>query len=271
MIRNAAAAIAVLSLAGAAHASVQTFIIPTSANPDSIFTFDLNDPSNLTQIGTAAGNFNRGMDINSPTNGFILQTSNVLSDPDTRGLYKFNPSDGSVAFLADPFTDNLSAGGDLTFDSTGSFLYATSGDDLYQIGFDGTGTLLGTIQVDGQDAGTIPGLTIDPATGNLIGYRSTADDLITIDPNTLTGTTIGSLGISAGAVGALDSTPDGRVVLSTNSTGDLYEVNTSTGAAGAFLGSTGENVSALAFEIPAPGAFGVLGLAGLAAVRRRRA
>ncbi|MEM8835653.1 MAG: hypothetical protein AAGD00_07525 [Planctomycetota bacterium] len=271
MIRNAVAAVAVLSVAGAASASVQGYIIPTGGNPDPIFTFDLENPSSLTQIGSAAGNFNRGMDINSPTNGFILQTSNALSNPDTRGLYKFNPTDGSVAFLADPFGQDLAAGGDLTFDSTGSFLYATSGDDLWQIGFDGSGTLLGTIQVDGQDAGTIPGLTLDPATGALIGYRSTADDIITIDPNTLTGTVVGALGINAAAVGSLDATPDGRVVLSTNSSGDLWEVNTSTGAVGTLLGSTGENVSALAFEIPAPGAIGVLGLAGLAVARRRRA
>jgi hypothetical protein len=208
------------------------------------------------------------MDIANPNQGWIIQTTDVLSDPGTRGLYNFDPSTGGVSFIADPFGADISSGGDLTLDSTGSFLWATTGDDLWRIDFDGTGTLLGTIQIDGEDAGTIPGLTIDPSTGGLIGY-TTGEELIRIDPNTLSANVVGTFDTLVGGVGALDVTLDGRVVGSLSLGGDLFEIDTQT-AGTTSLGSTGENVSALAFEIPTPGAMGLLAVAGLAATRRRR-
>jgi len=181
-------------------------------------------------------------------------------------VYSLSLTDGSATLEADAI-DIVPEGG-LAFDASGT-LFGVDGSGILGTVDPSTGAFfpLGALGPDGND---VSGIAFDVTSG-LIGYAKNGtleDALVLIDTGSGEATTIGATGIdSPGAMGGLDIDELGTMFL--HSGGSLYTVDTGTGLASLVGDSNVGGFSGIVF-VPAPGALGVLGAAGLLATRRRR-
>lgn len=260
--------IGALSLcAGLAAAQGSWTAVGVTGDPDPLYSFDLSDPAgSLAQFGTLAGNFNRGFDWSDQNTAYFHVSTDTLNDPGDAGIYRYDAmSNTSTQLAAFGFSDNGTGGGAyydggywLTIDD------GTGGDSLYRYDL-GSGMMA---KIGDTGLTNVQGVAIDDA-GRIFAIDTGRDALFELSSTNGSAGIVGMLGINASAVGGLDFGPGGTLVAVTDF-GNLYEIDASTGAAGTFFGSTGVNVSALAYRVPTPGAMGVLALGGLVAARRRR-
>ncbi|MFG0326030.1 MAG: PEP-CTERM sorting domain-containing protein [Phycisphaerales bacterium JB037] len=233
--------------------------------------FDLANPGASNQtLGFVDGNFNRGMDFDSPTSFYYYVSTDSLNDPGDRGLWYFN-GDVNTQLATTGFND--SGDGDASLSADGSTFFvstddgdATAGDSIYAF------TNLGGTPVFNELFETglsqIIGLAVHPVSGVMYAYDSSTEGLYTIDPFDGIVTLVGLSGLNLGAIGGMDFNADGSVLLLAQSN-DLYTVDIFEGTLTA-AGDVGVNVSALSYRVPAPGTLALLGLAGLGVSRRRR-
>lgn len=255
----------------AAFADLDWGFISTAGDPDPVTVFDLASPGASNQtLGFVDGNFNRGMDFNSPDSFYYYVSTDALNDPGDRGLWYWDNGVNTQLFNT-PFSD--SGDGDATLSNDlGRFFISTddgdgtSGDSIYA--FDNLNGAVTFTEIGETGLTQLIGIAMDPVSGLIYGYDSSTEALYTISPFDATPTLVGASGLSLGAIGGMDFNADGSVLLLAVA-GDLYTVNTSDGS----LTSAGDvilNTSALSFRnIPGPSALALLALAGLRPRRRR--
>jgi hypothetical protein len=208
-------------------------------NPDALRAIETTTPAlGGPVLAPLAGNFVRGVDMDSATTGYYLCTSNISTSP--VGFYRYdNGVSTQVAPLDASVRSTLECG--LTLDQNNTKLYYARGvsnvdDELHTLSFAGVFTLVGSITIPGvatPPGSAILGIAVDPATGVMYGVDTSGDQLITIDPATGAGTVVGPLGVAVAAIGALDvDQASGELVLFADPTSTkVYTVNKATGAA----------------------------------------
>lgn len=270
MLRIAIATTAIVAMAGVASAQQNWGFISTAGDPDPVTVFDLADPGgSQSTLGFVDGNFNRGMDFVTENSFYYFVSTDALNDPDDRGLWFFDNGVNTQLGTID-FSDG--GDGDATFDPSNNTFYvtvddqdSTSGDSLYAwTDLNGTPTFT---EIGEIGLSLLIGIAVNPVDGLLYGYDSGTEALYRIDATDGTPTLIGESGLSLDAIGGMDFAPDGTLLLSQGD--DLFTVNIADGSLTS-AGNIGLNSSALSYRIPTPGTIAVLGLAGLAATRRRR-
>jgi hypothetical protein len=214
--------------------------------------FDTATPGMATLVTTLAGNFIRGLDMDTPTTGYYVATSSITSSP--TGFFRLN-ADGTSTMIGPVPAATGECG--LTLDRGGTQLYysqAVSGDDtLYSVSLTGTFTPIGPIAIVGVTGSSLLGLAVDPRSGTLYGVDTTSNSLVTIDPATGAGTVIGGLGVAVGAIGGLDfDNASGELFFAADpNPTDLYRVDKTTGVA-TFIGAFAFGTSSIASTSAAP-------------------
>ncbi len=242
-----------LVAASAGLATAQPFVaLNSGTNPDRIESFDLSNPAATSNPIPLIGNFIRGFDLATPTQGWFVATSPLTGS--ATGFFRYE--DGVSSMIA-PMPQTNSAAGGLTLSADNAFLYfaienpdsSIALDQLWRIDFDGTFTLIADITGMASDSPVVNGLAMSPA-GVLYAIETASDTLYTIDANTGVATAVGPFNAGNSAIGGLDFGPDGRLYATWNF-GEVYEIDTATGNA-TFLGELPFNCSSIAWAEPGP-------------------
>lgn len=249
-------------------ATAQEFVaVNISPSPDEIVKFDVETPGDSTFVQTVPANFIRGLEMDSETTGWFVASSSISGSP--TGFYRIE--DGGATQIAPIPFDNNSGSGGMTFGPGNQFLYYALNDgdtnSLWQIDFAGNFTLIGQVSSTVDTDIDINGLAFDESTGSLFALDAQADALMRVDLETLEATPVGNLGLSVSAIGGMDFALDDSGLFAASTFGDFYRIDPVTGQ-GTLLGDLGFNTSAIA-AIPEPASIVLLGLAGLALLRRR--
>ncbi len=237
-----------LCLSPAAMAAEDWLVISTVGAPDTIDAFDLNVLAPVF-VGNVDGNFNRGMDCDSPNSFYYLVSTDTLNDPGDRGLWYWDNGVNTQLFEL-PFSD--SGDGDAALSNDGSTFYVTiqdddaiGGDSLYK--FENLNGAVTFTEVGETGLSQIIGLAMEPGTGQLFGYDADTEGLYKISSVDGSVELIGFSGESLGAIGGMDFSEDGTTLLLSQG-GEMYDVDRITGALN-FKGDLGVNVSALSYRI----------------------
>ncbi|MFO0839553.1 MAG: hypothetical protein U1D55_13640 [Phycisphaerae bacterium] len=217
-------------------------------SPDTLIRFDTHSPATaFEKMAVLAGNFVRGLDLVSRTEGWYVCTSS--SDGTPTGLFHLL---NGVSTLVAPLPFNAGAPGGMTLDADNEALYValdppgSQAVTLYLVDFSGHFTEIGPITLAGASP-EISGLAADPISGNLYAIDNTTDSLLLINPMTGAATRVGAgLGVPADAVGGADFDGNGVLVIATG-IGSVYEVNTTNGVAGPLLGQLPFRTSSIAW------------------------
>lgn len=192
-------------------------------------------------------------------------SSTVLS------LFTINRTSGAVSLVGSYGVTGIFMHG-LEFNTQNRRLYSTSSGSatdavLYELN---TSTGAATA------IGTMPGrrgfgsLGFNSSTGVMYWADTTSDELYTVDLTTAAATLVGPLGIASQIGAGMAYHPTiGMLAVNNSGTDTLSVLNLSTGAA-TLIGNTGTSNMLSVVVIPAPAPLALLGLAGLAASRRRR-
>lgn len=257
--------------ASAAWADLDWAVIDTSGDPDRVTAFDLANPGGSnTVLGTVDGNFNRGMDFNSPNSFYYYVSTDSLNDPGDRGLWYWD-NNVNTQLATIPFND--SGDGDATLSNDLAKFYvttndgdATTGDSLYV--FDNLGGAVTFTEIGETGLSDLIGIAMDPVSGLLYGYDGITEALYTISTADATPTLVGFSGQSIAAIGGMDFSGDGSTLLLADDNDILFTIDKTSGLMTP-AGDVNLNVSALSYRIPEPSTLALLALAGLAGLRRR--
>jgi hypothetical protein len=254
------------ALATGAMAADDWGFISTAGSPDTAYTFDLTSPAAITPLGPVDGNFNRGMDFDSPDSFYYYVSTDALNDPGDKGLWYWKNGVNTQLF-ANSFVDGTD--GDLALSNDGDKAYITvdEGDDVALWVYEGliSGSITLT-KVGLTGLGTnFPGLAMDPRDGKLYGMNGN-DSFYQIDTTSGAAALIGAAGSTINAIGGMDFTPDGSTLLFADGSDEFLKIDPTTGV-GSPSGDTPQNISALSFRVPEPAS--ALMLLGLALLRRR--
>jgi hypothetical protein len=252
MNRHFLAAGAIAWAAAGAHAG--PFVADSiSPNPDTLVAFDTAAVGINSPFATLAGNFVRGVDMDTPTTGYYVCTSPLTGSP--TGFYRLS-ADGSSTMLSPmPVTTGSECG--LTLDRSGTLLYYSqgqTGDDLlYSITTAGVFTPIAAITIPSVTGSAILGLAVHPQTGVLYGVDTTSDSLVTIDPATAAATIVGPLGVAVQFIGGMDFDNATNELFFAGDPTDtkLFRIDIATGAA-TLLGNMGIGCSSIASVSTAP-------------------
>jgi Domain of unknown function (DUF4394) len=227
--------------------------VDLSPDPDLIVPFDTLHPWSPGPGGglaTLVGNYTRGIDLDSPTSGYLIHTAQLFGTP--TGLYRFNQ--GVTTLITQlPITSASDCGFTLTADASTIF-YSVAQERTNDLLVRGsvTGNFVTVGQIIRTDAviTEIIGLAMSDQ-GILFALDTTDDSLLTINPDTGAATKVGAFGIPVGGEGELDFDPStGALYMAAGYiTSRIYAVNTTTGAA-TWSGDLPFVTSAIAFAGP---------------------
>ena len=257
-------------IAGPIAAQLNWGVISTAGDPDPVTVFDLANPNGSQQgLGFVDGNFNRGMDFDSPDTFYYYVSTDTLNEPGDRGLWRYDNGTNTQLATVD-FSD--STGGDATLSNDLSRFYvavddqdSVSGDSIYV--FDNLNGAPTFTEIGETGLTGLIGIAVDPVSGDLYGYDSVSESLYTIDLGNATPTLVGASNQSLSAIGGMDFSQDGATLLLTGGS-DLYSVNPADGAL-TFITDLGLNTSTISYRVvPEPTAgilllFGLMGMLGL--------
>lgn len=227
--------------------------VTTSPSPDALVAFDSSDPAAADDdqpVALLAGNFVRGLVMENETSGWYVATDSISGS--ATGFFRL---ENGVSTRVAPLPFETGTGGGLCLSADGAFLFwltdpSTSSvppnDQLWRLDFDGSATLIDTIFYSHAGDPSFSGLAVHPGTGDLYALEGVSNALALIDPVTGAGSRIGTtIGVDIAGVGGLDFTADGRLLASVNTSGDVYEINLTTGV-GSLVGRLGFNCSSIA-------------------------
>ena len=224
-------------------------------DPDSMVLFDSQSPSTTDvpfSMATLVGNYTRGIDLDSPTSGYLMHTAQLFGTP--TGLYRFQ--NGVTTLIAQlPALTESDCGFTLTPDNSTIYFslgLARADDALYRCTVTGQFTQVGVIhRADGVSTDVI-GLAMSDG-GVLYGLDTSDDSLLSINPTTGSAVRVGSLGVPVGGDGELDfDAATGQLIMAADQiTSQIFSVNTSTGAA-TYLGDLPFVTSAISFAGSVP-------------------
>lgn len=260
-----------LLCASPALAQLDWAVISTTGDPDPVTAFDLANPGGSnTPLGHVDGNFNRGMDFDSPNSFYYYVSTNSLNDPGDRGLWYWNNNVNAQLFNT-PFDD--SGDGDATLNADFSTFYistddgdGTPGDSIYA--FENLNGAVTFTEVGETGLGQLIGIAVDPVSGLLYGYDSSTEALYTISTEDASPTLVGFSGESIAAIGGMDFSADGATLLLADDNDGLFTVDPATGLMTP-AGDANLNISALSFRVPEPATVGLLAFVAALAMRRR--
>jgi DNA-binding beta-propeller fold protein YncE len=264
LIFGAAAAAVVLS-AGAANAQFRILGV---------------DGSRLVEIDGATGASTQIATLSGPSfspigalayDPFTDTLYGASSSNTVASLFTINRTTGAVSLVGSYGVGSVFMHG-LEFNAQTRRLYSTSSSSttdgvLYELNpATGAATVIGAMP--GRRG--FGSLGFNTSTGVMYWADTTSDELYTINLATAATTLVGPLGVTTQVGAGLAYHPTiGMLAVNNSGTDTLSVLNLSTGAA-TLIGNTGtSNMLAIAV-IPAPAPLALLGLAGLAASRRRR-
>lgn len=244
-------------------------------------SWDISDPGGtMTVIGSPVPWRSYAMDFDLNADNLYVLENDVNPFGASNAIATVDLATGSLSYIAQitGAAQGLSLGG-MAISPDGN-VYANTGAALYSIDLiTGSSTLIGDF---GPDV-----LMIDIAADNngiLYGHDIASDTLVTIDTADASVTTIGGHGLAANfaqGMGFDRSTNELYATIYTGGgTGQFVRWDTSDGSIDSLFdtsvwGSAGAELTMAIKsplpQVPAPGALALLGLAGLAGVRRRRA
>src|SRR5688572_4587034 len=269
-----AAAALVAGLGGSALADIgDVYMYDLRSNPDQFFRVSLSNPSTRVFINTTVNYGTFALDFD-PTASTLYCINNT-----TRELGTINPDTGDFTSIAAMSgigaTDNFL---DLTIAPNGTAYMAAAGaapglPTLYTVNL-ATGAATAIAPFTG--ASLIIDLAVD-RDGILYGHDIGTDTLVSIDPTTAVVTTIGPHGLAANFAQGMDVDWSTNTLYATiytgGGTGRFVSWDTTTGAVTTLVDTTPWNMEmemAVRSPIPGPASAGLLGVAGLLALRRRR-
>lgn len=210
----------------------------------------------------------------STTAGLCYRPDNdtiYLSSSGNDSLYTLDVTTGT-ATLVGAYGDSSVVMHGIEWDTSTGTMYAASGGggnfNAYTINpATGAGTLLGPMGVS-----SFTNLGYDSINNVMYATNSGTDAFYSFNRTTGALTLIGSLGGPTNPNGLAFNRDNGKLYMVDNNTDLLYTIDVSTGVATA-VGSTGTgNLLGLVYvPVPTPGAASLMGVAGVAALRRRRA
>lgn len=224
--------------------------VDLSPDPDLIVPFDTLHPSTPGPGGglaTLVGNYTRGIDLDSPTSGYLIHTAQLFGTP--TGLYRFDQ--GVTTLIAQlPFTTSGDCGFTLTQDASTIFYSVAqdrANDLLVRVSVSGNFANVGQIIRSDNVITDIIGLAMSDQ-GVLFALDTTDDSLLRINPDTGAATKVGPFGVPVGGEGELDFDPTTNELFMAAGyiTSRIYSVNTTTGAA-TWAGDLPFVTSAIAF------------------------
>jgi len=254
-----------------AAAQLDWAVIDTAGDPDRVTAFDLANPGGSnTVIGTAQGNFNRGMDFDTFNSFYYYVSTDSLNDPGDRGLWYWNNNVNTQLYNT-PFSD--SSDGDATLSADGQSFYvttndgdATPNDSLYV--FNNLGGVITFTEIGETGLTDLIGIAMDPSSGVLYGYDGGTEALYTLSLTDATPTLVGFSGQAVASIGGMDFNGDGSVLLLADDNDILFTIDKTSGLMTP-AGDVNLNVSALSYRVPEPASLTLLAMAGLVGLRRR--
>lgn len=201
-----------------------------------------------------------GMDVR-PSEGTVFA---VNTHWDSSGSLWTIDIDTGATTLIGPTGVNGCVG--LAFDPFSGDLYGLSGGDLYSVD-----TSTGAFTLIGDGRWISCGLSFSPG-GQLFAFNLDGD-LYTVDPLTVETTAVGGRGnpIPAGTISEDSTFTRSGELYATDYRGGIYRTDTITGN-GVLIGTTGMDRGLLGLiEVPEPATVFLLGLGGLAVLRKSRA
>jgi len=227
--------------------------VDLSPDPDLIVPFDTLHPWSPGPGGglaTLVGNYTRGIDLDSPTSGYLIHTAQLFGTP--TGLYRFNQ--GVTTLIAQlPISSPGDCGFTLTADASTIFYSVAqdrANDLLVRASVSGNFSTVGQItRADGVITDII-GLAMSDQ-GVLYALDTTDDSLLRVNADTAVATKVGPFGVPVGGEGELDfDVATGELFMAAGHiTSRIYTVNTTTGAA-TWSGDLPFVTSAIAFAGP---------------------
>jgi hypothetical protein len=224
--------------------------VDLSPDPDLIVPFDTLHPWSPGPGGglaTLVGNYTRGIDLDSPTSGYLIHTAQLFGTP--TGLYHFDH--GVTTLIAQlPIASPGDCGFTLTADASTIFYSVAqdrANDILVRASVAGNFVTVGQIVRADNVITDIIGLAMSDA-GILFALDTTDDSLLRINPNTGAAIKVGPFGIPVGGEGEIDFDPTtGELFMAAGQISSrIYAVNTITGAA-TWAGDLPFVTSAIAF------------------------
>ncbi len=227
----------------------------------------------------------------NPVTGAILNTTPITGAPGVVGGLAYHAASDTL-YLTSTSLDNLWTLNYTTGVATQVGLYNVGATVvMHGLGIDNTGQLYGYstnpasaarfFSID-RNTGQATGIS-DPgfagfgslgfvaATSTMYVADTVGDQLFSIDRTTGVTTLVGPFGVASQVgVGMAYDPAFGMLAVNNSGTDALYSLNLQTGAATLIANLTTSNMLSLEFVIPAPGAAAVVGLGGLALLRRRR-
>lgn len=274
-LRAVAAFASLVIAADTAHAVSDVYAIDLRATPNRLLRFPVNAPAN-TPISLSAGFDGFAMDFDASAT--TLYGVNPGAAPFSFGT--INQATGnftSIGLMGLPAGQNPTG---LSCDPGGTMYLSTGGaagaNFLYTVDL-GTGIPTFVANITGLGATAI---NIDIAidrNGQMYGHDIGTDTLLRIDKATGAAVVIGPTGQLANFAQGMDFDWDTNTLYATlytgGGTGVFASMNLATGAANVITSTTTWNAEmemAVKAAIPEPGSLSVLGLASLAALRRRK-
>lgn len=258
---------------------------PVSNSASRLYTFDTATPGVFNLVGQSlpvtGAPFPAGLEFNP--GGQLFAATNATAG----WFHSINPATGAPTLIGG---SGLNAGHtvtDLSWDTVGNRMLALgssgaagSAPSLYSVNTaTGAASLVGTVS-----GAVLDGLDVSLAVrgdGRIFIHGVVTDRWYSVDRNTFAATQLGPEGFDSnfGQGGTFDLGSGTLYHAAFNNVtfnGELYSVNQTTGL-GTLVGQMGLNVAAsavqvtdIAIRIPEPASLSVLGLGGLALVRRRK-
>ncbi|CAG0981656.1 hypothetical protein PHYC_01798 [Phycisphaerales bacterium] len=266
-------AIGMAALVGAAATQTalatisDVYAVNLRASPNTLLRFPVNAPANNVISANASYD---GFAIDFNGDASVLYGITAAASPGQQ-FGTIDTTTGNFTPIGLTGVAEANWGG-LAHDATNGNMYALAGTNLYTMNLaTGAATLATPLTAPGM---LLIDIAVHPITGQMYGHDIATDNLVSIDKVTGLVTPIGPTGFLANFAQGMDFDPQTGILYATvytgGGTGAFCSFDLNTGAATAIVSTTPWNAEMEMAIAPAPGALALVGLGGLAMLRRRR-